>query len=227
MSRLLDLPHDLLIQEILARIPWPTLSQCLLVNKSLFGTITSSPILNYHRALFLASMVDNPRSSFSLPEKIAMLQEREKRWRKLEPKVVMERKQDDEGRGDWLSVAAEDGAIIYANMCRGGSINLGIFPSSLAGTDGLRWNDIPFEGQDAPPIGFCTAIDESDLVAVGFQCVISSPVTSSNVFVGKRATGWSMSTSSSTLPSPHIPSLPSPSSTPISFPSSTLAARLA
>ena len=101
-----------------------------------------------------------------------MLKEREKRWKKLEPKVVLERKQDNEGRGDWFSVAAEDGAIIYANMNRRGNVNLGILPSSLGETDGLRWYDIPFEGQDAPPVGFCTAIDESDLVAVGFQCVI-------------------------------------------------------
>ena len=169
MSRLLDLPHDLLIQEILARLPWPMLSQCLLVNKSLFGTITSSPILIYRRALFLASMVDNPRSSFSLPEKLAILQDRERRWRKLEPKMVLEIKQDA-GRGDWLSVAAEDGAIIYANM-KGGNVNLSTFPSNLGAEREMKWNDISFEGQDEKHIGFCTAIDESDLVAVGFRYV--------------------------------------------------------
>ena len=111
-------------------------------------------------------MVDNPHSSFLLPEKLAMLQDREKRWRNLEPKMVLETKQDL-GRGKWLSVAAEDGAIIYANL-KGGCVNLSTFPSNLGAEGEMKWNDIPFEGQDEPPIGFCTAIDESDLIAVGF-----------------------------------------------------------
>ena len=97
-----------------------------------------------------------------------MLQDREKRWRNLEPKMVLETKQDL-GRGKWLSVAAEDGGIIHANL-KGGCENLSTFPSSLGPESGRKWNDIPFEGQDEL-IGFCTAIDESDLVAAGFRYV--------------------------------------------------------
>jgi len=102
-----------------------------------------------------------------------MLKESEERWRRLEPKVVVETKQDL-GKGEWLSVAAEDGAIIYANM-KGGCVNLGMFPTSLGGKGEMKWNDIPFEGEDEAPIGFCTALDESDLVAVGFRFVIHIP----------------------------------------------------
>ena len=86
--------------------------------------------------------------------------------------MVLETKQDA-GRGKLLSVTAEDGAIIYTNM-KDGNVNLSTFPSSLGEEGEMKWNDIPFEGQDEKHVGFCTAIDESDLVAVGFRYVSSS-----------------------------------------------------
>ena len=173
MAALLDLPHDLLIQDILFRLPWPTVAQCCLVCKSLQSAIASSPLLVYQQELFRASMVDNPKSTLSLPTKLEMLKERERRWLHLEPKTIIEQKHA--GRGEWLSVAAEDGAIIFS-VLRAGHIHLAMFPSLLGSQDvpvRMSWNDISFPDQEEPAIGFCTALDESDLIAVGFKSVVS------------------------------------------------------
>src|SRR5688572_26380729 len=78
---LLSLPEELLVHEILARLPYYTIFRCLLTCKSLHCLITKTALVEYKMRLEVAEMVNNPRTVLPLEQRLKMLREFGERWR--------------------------------------------------------------------------------------------------------------------------------------------------
>jgi hypothetical protein len=87
MSRFFTIPDDLILEEVLCRLPLVDLISCLSTCHQLHELITSSKHLIYLTELEVAGMVDNPHCSYvqyPYSKRLKMLRDREMRWERLD-----------------------------------------------------------------------------------------------------------------------------------------------
>ena len=86
---LLDLPIELLVQEVLLTLEFLSLLRLRRTCRSLLNVIDHDPHINYLMELQVAGMRDNRHCSYNdypIQTRLQMLKEYEDRWRRLAPK---------------------------------------------------------------------------------------------------------------------------------------------
>ena len=166
-SNLDQLPEDLLIQDILARLNLSSLGSCLSTSKHLNHTIKSSALLEYSMKLQAMGMIDNSARSYGdvpLDERLQSLKEHRERWQNFDSKWKTTASVPPR-LGDFQMLKGEAG-IVYV----GASDELNVqalysttLPSNKDQT--IEWSTFRPTTPNASILTYALSIEENDLLA--------------------------------------------------------------
>ena len=166
-DNLSQLPEDLLIQDILARLNLPSLGSCLSTSKHLNHTIKSSALLEYSMKLQSMAMIDNSAKSFadvSLDERLERLREHRERWQNFNWRWKTSASVPQR-LGDCQMLKGEAG-IVYVGARDELNVKA-LYSTTLPSTKDqtIEWSTFRPATPNAYVVAYALSIEENDLLA--------------------------------------------------------------